>query len=237
MRPSVDVITLSYNQRPDLLDRSVSSSLAAGATRVILVDDGSDEPIANAWGERVLLLRHPENRGVPAAFNTALVHIEADYVCRFMSDDEMWGGKIQVQLAAMEGNGWAASFHGYLEQRVDSDASEIVLPELDPGIDRRAWRKSLCADNRLYGCTTMLRREVLEAYRAEGGHPEHLKHAHDWYLHLWVETYCGWNAIPTVLCTRNVTPWGLGQTADSAQLGREQAWVSKRFRNAWRAAA
>ncbi len=74
-------ILIPFHNRLGMVARCVSMLLdrASGGTRIVLVDDGSaptadaDPDLARLLGDpRVVLLRHPENRGVAAARNTGL---------------------------------------------------------------------------------------------------------------------------------------------------------------------
>ncbi len=77
MTPRTSVLMPAYNAH-GTIRASVESALAqtVGDLEVIVVDDGSDPPIAEALADvrdpRLRVLRHPRNRMAPAARNTAL---------------------------------------------------------------------------------------------------------------------------------------------------------------------
>lgn len=187
-----------WNQRPELLDAAVLSAYHSDG-RVFVVDDGSDEPVVNAWGDWVTLARI-EHGGVPAAFNRALELIEEDgkfdFICRMGSDDTFDDDKIARQVAFMEALDADASFHDCR----DSRTGEKYPTGLNKGgpEDRAMWRARLRKSNRFYGGTSMIRADVLRGYR----HPLDLTYSQDWNLHCWVEANGrGWEYLPRVLST------------------------------------
>lgn len=83
----------AYNPRADELVEAVDSVLGQTIEELelIIVDDGSDPPVAALLGgrqdTRLRLVRHPRNRGLSAARNTALRHARAPLVSHLDSDD------------------------------------------------------------------------------------------------------------------------------------------------------
>lgn len=201
----------AWNQRPELLTAAVLSAYHSEA-RVYLVDDGSDTPIVNTFGDWVTLIRI-EHGGVPAAFNAALERIEedgdAEFICRMGSDDALDPDKIQRQVAFMEALGADASFHDCRDSRT-GQPYPTGLDKGGPDAGRTLWRKRLRSANRFYGGTSMIRADVLRGYR----HPAELVYSHDWNLHCWVEANSdGWEYLPRVLSTIGRYDHGLEQTS------------------------
>lgn len=69
--------------------------------RVIVVDDGSDPPIAfpdNAFGDlNVIVVRHPHNRGPAAARNTGLRLADMEWISFLDSDDRWLPGSLETR--------------------------------------------------------------------------------------------------------------------------------------------
>jgi glycosyltransferase involved in cell wall biosynthesis len=115
--PRVDVVIPTRNRRSLVFD-SIGDALHQEGVEVrcIVVDDGSTDSTAAAIeGEadpRVVLVSHPERRGVSASRNTGMLHSRAPWVA-FLDDDDRWAPtKLSAQLAALEaesGARWAAT--------------------------------------------------------------------------------------------------------------------------------
>jgi cellulose synthase/poly-beta-1,6-N-acetylglucosamine synthase-like glycosyltransferase len=93
-RPRTSVLMPAYQANATIRE-SVASALAqtVGDLEVIVVDDGSPEPVADALADvrdpRLRLLRHDRNRKAPAARNTALRAARAPIVSQLDADD-LW---------------------------------------------------------------------------------------------------------------------------------------------------
>jgi glycosyltransferase involved in cell wall biosynthesis len=91
-RPRTSVLMPAYRANATIRE-SVASALAqtVGDLEVIVVDDGSPEPVADALADirdsRLRLLRHDRNRKAPAARNTALRAARAPFISQLDSDD------------------------------------------------------------------------------------------------------------------------------------------------------
>lgn len=92
--PRVDVIIPVFNLG-EYLAGAVASALdqRGVGTRVIVIDDGSDVPVAAddfGWPpDRVTLLRNEERRGIAASTNRGLELLEAPFV-GFLDADDLW---------------------------------------------------------------------------------------------------------------------------------------------------
>jgi hypothetical protein len=92
-RPRTSVLMAAYNPDPVLLGEAVDSVLGqtVGDLELLLVDDGSDQPVAELLAdrrdERLRVVRHGSNRGLSAARNTALRLARAPLVSHLDSDD------------------------------------------------------------------------------------------------------------------------------------------------------
>jgi hypothetical protein len=106
--PRTSVLMAAYNPDPAQLIEAVDSVLAqtVGDIELIVVDDGSDRPLADVLGghrdERLRLVRHPRNRGLSAARNTALRLARAPLVSHLDSDDAWEPEYLEHVLPAFE---------------------------------------------------------------------------------------------------------------------------------------
>ena len=230
---SVAVTIPVWNQRPELLDAAVRSAMRAGADQIVVVDDGSGTPVRNEWGVPVEVHRI-EHGGVPAAFNEALSRVHCEYVARFASDDEMDKDKLRLQREFMEALHADASFHDCRDSRTgEKYDTGMPQPRAWPGASRDKWRARLRTANRFYGCTSMIRTEVLRGYR----HPLELLWSHDWYMHNWVEHRAGWHYLPEVLSTIGRYDTGLeAMGRGNPTAARCQAQAAEMIREQWGAA-
>lgn len=91
--PRTSILMPAYNPVPGYLREAVGSALAqtVGELELILVDDGSDPPVAELLGSsfdpRLRIIRCRRNRGVAAARNTGLRAARAPLVSHLDSDD------------------------------------------------------------------------------------------------------------------------------------------------------
>lgn len=139
MAARVDMIVPVFNAR-GYVERAVRSALAAGAARVILVDDGSTDGSGDicdalAAQDGRILVRHQENRGAAAARNAGLALAEAELVAFLDADDRLLPGSLAA-LAARLGD--ADAIQGCIVRNI---------PETIPGNDvtRLTAREALTA--------------------------------------------------------------------------------------------
>lgn len=104
VRPTVDVVILTWNDGP-LLDAALASVAASEGVdaRVVVVDNGSEPPAAVPDG--ITLIRLPENRGVAAGRNIGIRAGSADLVCLLDSDAELGPRSLRNLVDGLEGAG------------------------------------------------------------------------------------------------------------------------------------
>lgn len=133
--PLVSVVIPTRN-RPDVLERSVRSALRQQGVRVevVVVDDGSEPPVAPALlastdGARVRVVRHQHSRGVAHARNSGVAAAIGEWVA-FLDDDDVWAPtKLAQQLALIGADGVAeAACTGALRVRPDLSPFEVERP-------------------------------------------------------------------------------------------------------------
>jgi glycosyltransferase involved in cell wall biosynthesis len=102
--PAVSVVIPSFN-RPALTARALRSVQAQSFEdwEAVVVDDGSEVPLAEALAElvgsdaRIRVLRHPGNRGGSAARNTGVRAARGAVVSLLDSDDEWCADKLALE--------------------------------------------------------------------------------------------------------------------------------------------
>ena len=99
----VSIVIPCYNAEP-FLERAIRSALEqrfpAGEFEVIVVDDGSTDhtpDIAQMYEDRIIFVRHGENRGLPAARNTGIKKARGRYVLHLDSDDYLHNDLVYVE--------------------------------------------------------------------------------------------------------------------------------------------
>jgi len=132
--PRVSVVIPAYN-REATVARAMHSVLNQSVRdlELIVVDDASTDGTVGAveavGDTRVRLLSHETNRRAGAARNTGIRAATGAYVAFLDSDDEWLPGKLERQLATMDGTpGMGASCTGYLI--VDGEEVFSKVPSL-----------------------------------------------------------------------------------------------------------
>jgi glycosyltransferase involved in cell wall biosynthesis len=92
--PVVSVLIATHNQAdylPACLTSVRAQALPVDAYEIVVVDDGSTDATATVLAEEVAsaltIVRHPQQRGLAAACNTALSRARGTFVVRLDSDD------------------------------------------------------------------------------------------------------------------------------------------------------
>lgn len=194
--PAISVILPTYN-RAAMLARSVGSVLEQSFSdfELLIVDDGSSDDtgaVVAAFGdERIRYLPRASNGGVAAARNTGLQNARGRYLAFQDSDDEWLLGKLERQMASLEGSTDDATMsicgllrtlgnrqthqrvHGYPRNPVDWDA----------GLDHAGILQSAVA----YTQTWLVPRAVVAT---AGPFDESLRVWDDWELLIRVSQHC-----------------------------------------------
>lgn len=122
-----DAVVATYNAPPDRLARTVRSALASGASKVLIIDDGSvvpsDADLPEPGQGRVEVVRQ-ENAGPASARNTGIERVDASLVVFIDDDDELIPDGVQEMagLIARLGTGGAvgARIHVWPNGRVEN---------------------------------------------------------------------------------------------------------------------
>jgi len=107
---SVSVIIPTHN-RAHLVTKAVDNALSlitpAYGDKIIVADDASTDNTTETlrpYGDRIIYLRLPENKGVSAARNLALKVADTDLVVFLDDDDEWMDNKFSIQRTLFEHN-------------------------------------------------------------------------------------------------------------------------------------
>jgi len=160
--PTVSVVIPSYNTPTEWLSQAVHSVLSQTYPdlEIIIVDDGSTEPVARCLGISDERIRHvlQENKGPAAARNRGIGLAVGRYVAFLDSDDLFLPNKLEKQVDMMESRPDAMLSHTSY-QRITPDGRPVRLMRsgtltgrVYPQIVRRC---------RIFTSTVMVRREVL----------------------------------------------------------------------------
>ncbi len=104
------IVLPAYNTPPDILRRAIDSVLNQTYPHfeLIIIDDGSEpslEPIVREYtDERIVFIRHLENRGAGAAHNTGIKAAKYDWIAFICHDDEWLPNKLEVCVPYIEQN-------------------------------------------------------------------------------------------------------------------------------------
>lgn len=130
MKELVSVIMPTYNCSR-FIRESIDSVLAQSYQRweLIIVDDCSTdktEDIVCAYTDkRIRYIRNDEKRGAALTRNMALQEAQGRYIA-FLDADDLWlPEKLEKQVAFMEKNGYAFTYHAYTE--IDEDSNPLGI--------------------------------------------------------------------------------------------------------------
>ena len=171
--PTVSVVIPVFN-RQDALTRAIGSVLTQSYDdyELIVVDDGSCEPLDAAKQPNLRIVRHQTNRGAAAARNTGVGAAKGRYVAFLNSDDTWHRDKLARQIAFMEA-----------DQNCQASCSGFALIRDGTVLDRRLPPAVSDLDEILWGCrvspgTTLVIQRSL--YDFVGPMDETLGRLEDW---------------------------------------------------------
>jgi len=139
---NVSVVIPCYNAI-GTLKRSLDSveNQSEQPLEIIIVDDGSDEPIAptvELWRASIsipITLICQSNSGAPAARNAGIKIAQGRYIA-FLDADDIWlPNKLKIQYAIMQANNFTLTGHGY-----DFQASQLKAKQTQDHQDSSSVR-------------------------------------------------------------------------------------------------
>ncbi|HXG99641.1 MAG TPA: glycosyltransferase family 2 protein [Sphingomicrobium sp.] len=165
--PRCTVIITVYN-RAEMLGEALSS-VAVSRLRdleIIVVDDGSIDgsaQIAEDFGDpRVRIIRHDQNRGIPAARNSGLSAATGQYIAWLDSDDIARPDRFQVQADFLDANPEIAMIGGCAGRL--SKSGRRKRGARVPMLDHEDIRAQLLFRSPFQQSSLMGRAEVLKAF-------------------------------------------------------------------------
>lgn len=190
MTPRTTVIMPAYNAHGTVRE-SVDSALGQTVEdlELIVVDDGSDPPIAEALADvrdpRLRVLRHPRNRNSPAARNTALAAARSPLISQLDSDDLWEPDYLESVLPCFDD---PAVGLAYTNARVigGPPGIERIIP--DPSVHPMDRFPKIAEQNPMASVTVTMR---TQAVRDVGGYAEWLWVCDDYHLYLKL-AHAGW---------------------------------------------
>ncbi|HMI99763.1 MAG TPA: glycosyltransferase family A protein [Gaiellaceae bacterium] len=177
IKPDVTVVVPCFNYGRFLAE-AVDSALREGA-RVIVVDDGSTEPLPELPSE-VELIRQ-QNQGVARARNAGLARVETPYALVLDADDRLAPGALSILRAPLEADPKLGFAYGRM-RFFGAWEGELTFPPYDPY--ELLYRHTI-------GLSALARREVFEQ---TGGFDPSFEHLEDWEQ--WVHALArGWHGL------------------------------------------
>ena len=116
----VSIIMPSYNTAPYIREtiQSVLDQTYQNWELIIVDDcstDNTDEVVASIKDDRIRYLKNEKNSGAALSRNRALREAKGRWIA-FLDSDDLWeSSKLEKQINFMEENGYAFSYHEYVE--------------------------------------------------------------------------------------------------------------------------
>lgn len=188
---SASIVIPTFNQRTEWLSDAVKSAREQTTqVEVIVVDDGSSDPIPGAT------VRHGVNRGISAALNSGIRAMSTDWFCWLSSDDLVAPDKVAVQLDETKAAGKLCSFHRYYVFGLEPGAS---VSWVHMNGRHKKQRQALGTGCLINGSTVMIHRSVFEDV---GLFDESYRYGQDWEMWARIAQKYEWHFIDKFLGAR-----------------------------------
>jgi teichuronic acid biosynthesis glycosyltransferase TuaG len=221
------ILIPTFNQKPAYLRAAILSALYQTVPcQIIVIDDGSDEPVEplvtelfaryqlqNPGKKTQLICHTQENRGVAGALNAGLQIATGDTIQWLSSDDLFLQSKTQLQLEEMDKTGRPVCWAGY-EEGIPGRGPFWPSRPFDTAKELFDALRQHCFIN---ACTVMWDKEV---FAQVGPFDQQMVHAQDFEMLLrCAETY-PFAAVERSLVRRRIHP---GQMINTLRDPEEKA--------------
>jgi len=127
----VSVIMPAYNQKNQYLQEAVNSvrSQTFQDWELIIVDDGSDEPIEITGVPKARVIKQ-DNKGVAGALNAGIKEAKGEWIAWLSSDDKWYNSKLDVQLTYASQNPGAKFI--YTDWNYVNETGQFVSNTFEP---------------------------------------------------------------------------------------------------------
>jgi len=209
------IVLPAYNTPPEILRRAIGSVLNQTYPyfELIIVDDGSEpslEPIVKEYTDnRIIFIRHQENKGAGAAHNTGIKAAKYDWIAFICHDDEWLPNKLEICVPYIENNypQYMFFFHFPI---VIGDLKEIEgLPFYNPKPNTGNYYNNflLNRDRIIQTSCIIVQKECFEKY----GYYDETGVLIDWDLYLRFSRYIDFYCINEFLSNYHISPLGMTQ--------------------------
>jgi glycosyltransferase involved in cell wall biosynthesis len=196
--PLVSVVIPTYN-RARLLERAVNSVLnqTYRDIELIVVDDASADDTAGVIGgfrdKRIRYMRHPSNRGAPAARNTGISNARGRYIGLLDDDDQWYPEKLEKQVSKFSEVSDAVGliYSGYEVRDNEGRLLRTYLPEARGDVRRRLLLGTPI------GSPTPLIRSI--CFQKAGLFDVFLKSCQDWDMWKRISEHYEFDYVPEIL--------------------------------------
>lgn len=179
MEDLVSVIIPAYNCRATLCQAVDSALQQQVPLEVLVIDDGSREPVADlmeayAGDSRVIFLKNAQNIGVSATRNRGVREARGEWIAFLDADDYWERGKLARQLALLRHKNGVLCSTGRELMNADGELTGRVIP-----VKETITYRDLLSQNWINNSSVVVRREVLLEF------PMEADEVHEDYL-LWL---------------------------------------------------